>query len=147
MTDSQKILRDLSLSVKNYIKKYNNMQYIKSDDLHFAISSKNGRQICCMFDKSLIEDKIRHQPFDEFLQNLREDLKVGFNVDVSVYDNRIVLYIISLDEFETMIQDDSSMVRELYTKIVSMLEALEEKVKFDVYYDDDVVDDELYFDY
>jgi len=146
MTDSQKILRGLTLSVKNYIKKYNNLQYIKSDDLHFAISSKNGRQICCMFDKSLIEDKIIYQPFDEFLQELREDLKVGFNVDMRVYDDRIVLYIISLDEFETMIQDDSSMVRELYTEIVSMLEVLEEKVKSDdVYYDDDNVDDELYF--
>lgn len=142
MTDSQKILRGLSLSVKNYIKKYNELQFIKPDDLQFAISSRNGRHICCMIDKSCIEDKIVNQPFDAFLQELAADLKDCYNVDMRVHEDKIVLYIISLDEYEIMLQDDLAMVRSLYEEIVSMLEVIEEQVKYDPYLDDDYNEDD-----
>lgn len=137
MENTQKILSGLSLSVKNYMKKYNDLRFIKPDDLQFAISSKNGRHICCIIDRACIEDNVRNQTFEEFSQELEEDLKVSFNVDMTVYDSKIILYIISLDEFVTMIQDDLAMVRELYTEIVAMFEVIEEKIEASEHLDDD----------
>ena len=144
--DTNSILKSLSLSVRNYIETSREFDFIEPEDVHFAISSKNGRNICCLIDKEAL---LRGMPFyfnfKLVTANLAYALKDAFNADVRVSSEYVIIDIISLDEFETMIQDDQQKVKEMCEEIVAMLEVIEEQLGIDPLEDEIEDDEDPYF--